>query len=92
MSYECTGLNGACYLAMLVEWLYWTTFHATRVRTISACRVNAGKTALYNVDSFDLQLRNDKQYFDEIFRKRSAQAWRTCLQNFVVRKWLLWKP
>ena len=43
---------------------------------------NAGKTVLHNVDScvwdstfsyFDLQLRNDIQYFDEIFRKEALR-------------------
>ena len=31
---------------VLVESLYWTAFHATRVRTISACRVMLGKLPL----------------------------------------------
>ena len=38
--------------AVLVERSYWTVFHATRVRTISACPVDGGKTALNNVESF----------------------------------------
>ena len=30
--------------------------------------------------------------FSQNFQQVSAQAWRRCLQNFVVRKLLLWKP
>ena len=74
--------------------------HAGGDRSFSACPVSRENCPwkcrevcigqYFELFSFITQKRHAVFWWK--FQEISAQAWRTCLQNFVFRKWLLWKP